>query len=100
MAQNNGSVVMEWDAANMTALLNSPQVARFCHKQAEQVAATARGFASGISKTGAYAASIHVEDEKHPTRPASLVMADAPHALKVESRYGILARARNANRIA
>lgn len=99
MAEKSGGVYMEWNDAALTGLLNSREVVNFVHGTAQSVAATARALAGTIAQTGKLQASIHVVDEKHPTRPASLVVADVPYAAKIESKYGILRRAKNANRI-
>ena len=67
-----------------------------CKPIAEDIAAEARSLASGISVTGTYADSIHVETDPRTgvdDWAHSRVVASAPYAARVESRHGILGRA-------
>lgn len=61
-----------------------------CRPKAE--AAVGRARASAPVASGAYRASIHVEEVMHPTRKVFRVVADVPYALVVEADTGNLAR--------
>jgi len=76
--------------AGISEVLSSPGVRAMLTEKAERVAARARG--SAPVDTGAYEASIHVE-QATTDRAVVRVVAAVPYALVVESRTGNLARA-------
>lgn len=78
----------------MSELLKSAGVQRFLHERAERAAAAARS--SAPVDTGAYRDSIRVQDQTHPSRVVSRVVADVPYAMVVESKTGNLARSLDA----
>lgn len=79
--------------AGFDKLAHSGLVAAACKKEADKVAAKAK--ASAPRDTGAYANSIHVVIEDHPTRVTAQVVASDPKALLIESLTGNMARAVN-----
>ena len=81
------------DQAGFQKLAHSAKVANACKVEAEKVAAAAR--ASAPRDTGAYADSIHVVIEDHPSRVTAQVVASDPKSLIIESFSGNLARAVN-----
>lgn len=87
------AVEVTLSSAGVRELLRDPGVARAVAEAAEKVAAAAR--ASAPVQTGEYRDSIHVDSDNSPIdgRARSRVIADAPHALIVESNTGNLARA-------
>lgn len=84
---------MKWNNAEFQKLAHSAKVANVCKVEAEKVASAAR--ASAPVDTGAYASSIHVVIEDHPTRVTAQVVASDPKALIIESMTGNLGRALN-----
>lgn len=67
-----------------------------CKPMAEDIAAKARDLAGGITESGGYRDSIHVEIDPRTAVndfAHSRVVADVPYAVRVESRHGILGRA-------
>jgi len=86
-------MAMKWNNAEFQKLAHSARVANACKVEAEKVAAIARSNAP--RDTGAYADSIHVVIEDHPTRVTAQVVASDPKSLIIESFSGNLARAVN-----
>lgn len=76
-------------------LLASSGVRRHLRGRAERVLSVAKG--SAPVESGAYAASLHVEDAV-TDRPVSRVVADVPYATSVESRHRTLGSALDAAR--
>lgn len=74
-------------------VLNSNDARSMLTDKAEAVLSAAQ--ASAPVATGAYQASIHVEQDS-TDRAVTRVVADAPHAMVVESNTGNLARALDA----
>lgn len=78
--------------AQLIAIANEVNTS-VCKPLAEEAAQRARADAESFSVTGAYRDSIHVEIEERTTWEGwarSKVVADAPHAARVESRHGTL----------
>lgn len=71
-------------------------VREFLLGRAEAVLSAAQ--ADPHDDTGAYEASLHIREEKHPTRLAVQVVADVSYAMLQEARYGVLSRALDAGR--
>lgn len=71
-------------------LLKGSAAEKACRPEAEKVLARAQASAPVVS--GAYRDSLHIEEVDHPTRTVWQVVADAPHAMVVESDTGNLAR--------
>ncbi len=78
------------NSAGIRQLLRDPGVRAMLAGHADRVASAARSSAPVV--TGAYQASIHRESVT-TDRAVERVVADAPHALLIESRTGTLARA-------
>lgn len=79
--------------AGIGEMLNDDALRRKLRPIAERVAAQAR--ATAPVDSGQYRDSIHVESDT-TDRVVERVVADAPHAMVVESRTGNLARALSA----
>lgn len=86
-------VRVKLNSPGVKALLNDKGVAEFLRSRAERVESAAE--ASAPVDTGTYRAAIHTE-EVRTDRVTVRVVADADHALLVESRTGNLAKALDA----
>ncbi|MDJ1372748.1 hypothetical protein C7K25_15525 [Gulosibacter molinativorax] len=73
------------------SLYDDPGLNAELQAAAERVAARVRATAP-VGDSGEYKGSIHVEKSPRGGRPVYRVVADAPHAMLVESRTGNLAR--------
>lgn len=90
-------VKMEWNSGETGAILNGPEIKAYLGERANAVATTARALAGSVTKSGEYRDSIIVE-ARHSKRARFAIVATAPYAMKLESQYGILTKALNANR--
>lgn len=84
---------VEINEAFFDELGNSPAVVAVCEQVAETILAKAVAGARGMSKTDAYAESLHIERAHRSGRVVFLVVSDDPGALAIEARTGNLARA-------
>lgn len=73
------------------ALGQHPDIAEIVEREAEAGIAEATRTAPKDSLE--YVESLHVKKSTRPGRATYLMVADAPHALLVEAKYGTLARA-------
>ena len=78
-------------SAGITQMLKSTGVVAMLHERAQAVASAARSAAPRV--TGDYAASIAVVEEIGRSRAVARVVADSPHALRVEAAHRVLGNA-------
>lgn len=82
------------NAAGYREFLHSAPLSAEMRRRAEAVAASAQ--AAAPKESGAYANSITVVVEQHPSRVVAHVQSDVPYAATIEARTGNLARALDA----
>ena len=84
------SVKVKLKSSGMKELLNSSGAMSACRSEAQPMLAAAQSGAPVA--TGAYRASLHLEED-HTDRARVRVVADVPYAMAVEADAGNLARA-------
>lgn len=108
MATMHGNTVVNLDDSFFEGVLRSAPVDGLCKRKAETVLAEAKATApvgdpqaehwygnkmKHPESPGAYKASLHIEAVEHAHRRTYMVVADSDHAMIVEMKRGILARA-------